>query len=86
MIDKQARLSRKSELRTALQAEGLRQSSLGRRPMWRVLRDGHKPCRGETHRPVVAPFQGLVMKKDCALLVPADPGRWPGLYCFRPSA
>ena len=46
------------------------------------LREGETPVapsRGDV------PFQGLVMKKDDALLVLADPGA-PGLWCLGPSA
>ncbi len=77
-----------------LQAESLKDQSLGRRPRSPGRLDrasggyrerGLSPVGAKQPRPVVAPsrrdvpFQGLVMKKDYALLAPADPGRWPGL-------
>jgi hypothetical protein len=67
------------------QAEGLRQSSLGRRPRWRRSRKKAEPCRGETTWRSCSALSGLGVKKDYALLAPAYPGRWPGLRCLSPS-
>ena len=81
-------LSRPAQaVRPSVQAEGLGQQSPGQRPGFRRARLGPSPEGAQQMSPFVTPLQGFKTKNKNGMVAgAADPGRWPGLYYFRPSA